>query len=105
MDDTEAQVGERVGALLEVTDGVAYLIGYGVRLEDEVPEENAMGFGPLLKENNITNPTLLMDDGTKVFGCECWWASEGHVKKICESSKKIESVNLDAYRKMNSEAD
>lgn len=103
-DVEEAQIGERVGALLEITDA-AYLIGYGVRLEDEIPVENAIGFGPILNENGITNPTLLMDDGTKVYGCECWWASERHVKKMCEAAGKTILVNIDAQRKISAEVD
>jgi hypothetical protein len=30
----------------------------------------------------IPNPTIKLDTGKTVYGCECWWGSESKVKEM-----------------------
>lgn len=91
------QVGERAGAILSGGEETINLIGYGVRVEDEIPV-GAGGLGPILVDMGRANPTILLDSGEKVYGCECWWGSEDQVKKMCEGHKIVQ-VTLAESRK------
>lgn len=73
-------VGDRVGAIISAKDGVVNLLGYGVLVEEKVPPADALGFGSILHEIGKSNPCLRLDDGSEVFGCECWWGSESAIK-------------------------
>lgn len=42
---------------------------------DTVPPENVGGFN-----FGNPNPTLKLDSGITVYGCECWWGQEKAVK-------------------------
>ena len=74
-------IGDRVGAILSADSENVNLFGYGIRLEDEIPV-GAGGMGSMLAGAGMKNPTILLDSGEKVFGCECWWASEEEVKSM-----------------------
>lgn len=78
-------VGSRVGAILDLHDGKARFFGYGILIDEEVPH-GAGGMGSLLAEIGVRNPTILLESGEKVFGCECWWASEERVRKMLEGT-------------------
>ncbi len=64
--------GDRVGALLAVENGKAYLFGYGVYEGDEIPP---LEINPWLNSGN-PNPKIKLDSGKIVWGCECWWGPE-----------------------------
>ena len=83
-------VGGRVGAIRNGDGKTTWIYGYGVRLEDSVPPESVGGFNL-----GISNPTLKMDDGTVVYGCECWWGPE---EKIRERIKDTEVVTVQPER-------
>lgn len=71
--------GTRVGAIASADDDVVRLYGYGVRIEDQVPDETETRQHPALKalhEHELPNPTILLDDGGIVYGAECWWGPE-----------------------------
>jgi hypothetical protein len=87
-------IGQRVGAIESNTDTEVNFFGYGIRIEDEIPSENSGGFGPMLHELGRTNPTILLDSGEKVYGCECWWGSEALIKQMVKG-KKINLVKRD----------
>lgn len=69
-------IGDRVGAILSASSTEVNLIGYGTYQGEHVPPEDASGFNL-----GHPNPKLVMDDGTVVWGCECWWGDEDAVKK------------------------
>lgn len=71
-----AAIGERIGAILSATSEEVQLIGYGVYEGDEVPPETIGGFNM-----GNPNPKMVLDDGTVVWGCECWWGPEDEMKK------------------------
>jgi hypothetical protein len=89
-------IGERVGAILSGSDTEINFLGYGTRIEDEIPI-SAGGLGEMLVEMKHTNPTILLDSGEKVYGCECWWGSEKAVQKMLEG-KKITIVTVSEAR-------
>lgn len=64
----------RVGAVSSVKDGKAYLFGYG----------HYVGDRPCPKLGGQWNPLIILDNGKKVWGCECWWGPEEDVKKEIE---------------------
>lgn len=73
-------VGSRICAVLSADDDVVRILGFGVRIEDEVPEPVNM-LADAMHTAVQTNPTLLLDNGTKVYGLECWWGPENSVVK------------------------
>ncbi|KJZ17453.1 hypothetical protein TW86_04165 [Halomonas sp. S2151] len=97
-----SKVGDRVGALLSVNDGVAKLIGYGEFIGAKVPVQNAIGFGSALHIHGYPNPCIKLDSGKEVFGCECWWGPEDAVKAKLEGLEVIE-VDIDEVRKEKGE--
>lgn len=75
-----SEINSRVGAIRDADSKEVRLFGYGVYLGDEVH--------PVLK---FPNPKIKLDDGSVVWGCECWWAGEEETKKII-GSRKVVSV-------------
>lgn len=96
-----SKIGDRVVAIESWKDGVLRLIGYGTYIGDEVPGEEAAGFCQLLREENIVNPCIELDDNRgKVYGAECWWGPVDEVQsRIEKSDPDIVFVSLDELRK------
>lgn len=69
------EIGHRVGAVLSSNATHVRLIGYGTYQGDHVPPDDVGGFNM-----GLPNPKLVMDDGTVVWGCECWWGPEEKVR-------------------------
>ena len=86
-------IGHRIGAVLSATETEVKLIGYGTYQGEHVPPDEIGGFN-----FGNPNPKLVMDDGTIVWGCECWWGDEAAVKKRCRKHKVI-PINMLAERK------
>jgi hypothetical protein len=92
-----AKQGERVYAVLSAPAEEVFLLGFGVYVGDEVSPE-PMGvvralfrattweeFDRVVAEDTgqipnpdarPTNPKIVLDDGTIVWGAECWWGPE-----------------------------
>jgi len=83
----------RVGAILRSQNGTVQLFGYGVLGAHEIPPIEAGGFNLGLPSVAIT-----LDNGTKIFGCECWWASETLIKQMCANADKVEEVDVNEFR-------
>ena len=105
--------GMRVGVFHSCTDETLLLLGYGVYEGDEVPPVDILqaDIGPpaLLA---LPVPKLRLDDGTVVWGCECWWNDEAMVRAL-ETSRtiihpKMASIRekaTAAWKKANDELD
>ena len=92
--------GSRVGAILGIKDGVADFIGFGVYLGDQIPETDDVKYiGVSLKEKSLKNPCILLDNGKKVYGCECWLRAENGIKEILNGCNKVNVVDIDEIRK------
>ena len=74
-------IGDRIGAIRNSDKDTAYIFGYGVYAGDEVPPDDVMGPFGRLGLYRAKNPKLIMDDGTVVWGCECWWGGEDSIRK------------------------
>lgn len=90
--------GDRVGAILSKDGGVVKFLGYGEYKGDEVPPENTGGFGPLIHESGRTNPKIELDNGSVVWGCECWWGDEEKIRETVENSSQVNRVDIEDYR-------
>ena len=84
--------GERIGAVLKANSETVHLIGYGVYVGDETPPEAVGGFNI-----GFPNPKLQLDDGTVVWGCECWWGPEDKIRAMHEG-KTVVQVDMAAER-------
>jgi hypothetical protein len=38
------------------------------------------------------NPLILLDDGTEIWGCECWWDMAEHVDDIARAQEELEEL-------------
>lgn len=82
-------VGTRVMAVLSVRDGVVWLMGEGEYLDNDTEEaKKTVGF---------PNPTIKLDNGEIVFGCECWWGPVDRCKKNWEGMRYV-TVPVAEYR-------
>lgn len=84
------KIGERVGAIMSATAESVKMFGFGVYVGDEVPTADVGGFGHALHERGIPNPTIQLDSGVKVYGCECWWGPEDQIRGKIGNRKVIE---------------
>lgn len=75
------QIGDRIGAIQSATKDEVRLFGYGTYQGEHVPPDDVMGPFGRLGLYGITNPKLVMDDGTVVWGCESWWGPEGRIRE------------------------
>ena len=91
------EVGERVGVMLSEDAQNMSFLGYGVRVEDETPEESAGGLAGLVRSMSEKSPCLLLDSGQKVYGCECWWGHEEEVRERA-GNRVVTNVNIDDVR-------
>lgn len=78
-------VGDRIGAILGSDGRQVRLLGYG-RYTGRATPEDAVGMlaAALRSVPGLVNPRLLLDDGSVVWGCECWWGSEEQVRRNVE---------------------
>lgn len=76
-------VGKRVGAIQKSDAETVYFFGYGIYDGDHIPDDGWM------KDAMIPNPKIKLDNGSTVYGYECWWGSEEKVKKLIGDRKVI----------------
>lgn len=76
--------GTRIGAVLSATDKQVEFIGYGTYEGEEVPDEECVGMGPMLRAIGMPNAKIKLDSGETVYGCECWWSEEEELKQYIE---------------------
>lgn len=91
------KVGERVGAISHVTKTTAYLFGYG-RYDGDVTPSEELGVQFFGNPMRIPNPQITLDNGKKVYGCECWWGPEEVVKKRL-AEKVVVEVDIEEARR------
>jgi len=91
------EIGERVGAIMSANPQEVFFFGYGVYQGREIPDEQAGGLCPALREAGVTNPKILLDDGHVVWGAECWWGPEQKIKDTI-GDRKVVMVDLSDRR-------
>lgn len=87
------EIGQRIGAILKATDDTVWMIGFGTYQGDHVPPEDVGGFN-----FGYPNPKLVMDDGTVVWGCECWWKDEARIRDLFGAHNVVQ-VDMAELRK------
>lgn len=63
------EIGDRVGAIQSADETTVQFFGYGVY--DGRIDNPDLGF---------PNPRITLDNGTQVWGYECWWGPEDHIR-------------------------
>jgi hypothetical protein len=92
-------MGKRVGAILSANEDTVKFLGWGEYIGEEIPSEEVGGFmGQVMRQMGKPNPCILLDNGKKVYGCECWWGPEERIKKEIGDRKIIE-VDIDEVRR------
>lgn len=82
-------IGTRVMAVLSVKNGIVDLLGEGEYMGDDTEEaKKFVGF---------PNPTIKLDSGVVVFGCECWWGPVNDLKEKWKGMTYV-TVPLEKYR-------
>jgi hypothetical protein len=92
-------IGDRVGAICNQEGRTFYFFGYGKYEGEIIPrQEDGVYFlgEPMLKPN----PCILLDNGKRVYGCECWWGSETQIKMTMKGATVVE-VDIEQLRKEN----
>lgn len=91
------QIGSRIGAILGSDDKQVQFLGYGTYEGEEIPPPEVGGFNI-----GAPNPKLKLDNGSTVWGCECWWGSEAKIKAKLERWEKtglrIVTVDINEWR-------
>jgi len=81
----------RVGAILSSSENEVRFLGYGWYVGDHVPEyKEGAGMRNLMSKMDMTNPKIELDNGTVVYGCECWWGPEEKIKEHMEGRNVVE---------------
>lgn len=108
--------GSRVGAILSASGDVIRLLGYGVYDGDHEPPAEVLGMSPeelqktyadavaqgLMPEGTkFTNPRITLDDGSVVWGMQCWWGPEESIKREVTNYLQIQLVHLDGTPKFD----
>ena len=96
------KVGDRIGALLSVSETEVKVLGFGIYAGEEVPTRAVGMLAEILRTTKFPNPKLVLDSGKVVYGCECWWGPQDTVKaRIAEREARgdtIEYVDIDEVR-------
>ena len=82
--------GDRAGAIISADKEtkIVQFAGYGVYVGDIVPPPGIGLFGLDFHDMGKTNPKIELDNGSVIWGCQCWWGHEEAVKKQIESYKQ-----------------
>lgn len=71
----KVEIGSRVMAIQNANENTVYLFGRGVYVGDEIPESG------MLHRLEIPNPKIQLDNGSVVYGYQCWWGPEEMMEK------------------------
>lgn len=100
----KAKEGDRVGAILSADKEVVKFLGYGKYLGNVIPTKEegvtmmGMDMHEICTERNFGNPCIELENGKRVYGCECWWGTEAKVIEILKG-RRVEIVNIEDARR------
>lgn len=89
------KIGERVVAIKSATKEKAIIFGKGVYVGDDVPLEAVGLMAKMIRDIGMKNPKIVLDDGSVVYGCECWWGPESTLDEY----PTFELYSIDECRK------
>ncbi len=85
------KVGDRIGAIRNADETHVYMLGFGVYEGEQLPPDGEFTTRSLA---GVTSPRLRLDDGTVVWGYQCWWGPEDKIKERYKDHVKVD-VKLD----------
>lgn len=91
------KVGDRLGAIASGDQEEVRIYGYGVYIGHEIPSAQCGGLGPTIREQGRTNPTIKLDSGKVVYGCECWWGPEEKIREAI-GPRRVVVLDIDEER-------
>lgn len=94
----KTEVGDRVGVILGAENGVVEFLGYGEYKGEEVPETAVGWVAEAVQKAGMTNPKIELDNGSVVWGCECWWGPEEVVQSKLKGYGEVVDVDIQEYR-------
>jgi hypothetical protein len=107
-------IGGRVGALLGAKGRLVELLGYGTYDGHHPIDDDACGWmADALRENRdeglyCENPRITLDDGSHVWGCECWWGSEDdmheRIQEWADEGRVIVRIDINELRRQHAAA-
>ena len=92
--------GTRIGAFYALGRTRAILFGYGAYEGDFAPPEDILGTMGPVGRLGVMVPRLKLDDGTILWGCECWWATEEEVRSLM-AGVRLSIVRIETLRNRN----
>jgi hypothetical protein len=100
------KVGARVGAISHPHQDIYHLYGYGTYIGMYVPIESDPDCpvnlpGMSLVRSRLPHPRIKLDNGTYVWGCECYWGVESEVKKFLR--RKSKRIVIKSIREVRAE--
>jgi hypothetical protein len=94
-------MAKRVCAIYRIHENktLVEIFGYGIDTGLAAPDE-AVGFNAeILQEEDLLSPCILLDNGKKVYGCECSaWGNEEQANAFISSFKEVKNVDIDDVR-------
>ena len=89
----ESTMPQRVLCVSHTAAGKVFIFGEGNYVGDTIPSEEAQGMGPMMRERKALNPTIELDSGEVIYGCECWWGPlDAANKKYAELERVPTSI-------------
>lgn len=90
-------VGDRVIAVSHAKEGKVYIFGYGIYKGDFVPDHKGERgtMADTLRDAGCKNPTIELEDGKTVYGCECWWGNVEEAEKNFICDREIVVLDID----------
>lgn len=88
-----AQPGDRVLAIRDSTDREVFIYGAGIYVGDERPPNGTpCVFGPVDESfpEDFANPRIDLDNGSTVWGCQCWWGPEDRMRDRFREYRMVE---------------
>ncbi len=94
-----SNIGDRVGAVYgcKKDSKTIEFFGYGTYEGLHIPVE-AVGFwADCMRDAKAENPRIRLDDGSCVYGCECWWGTISAVEEMMEG-REVVYVDINKIR-------
>lgn len=71
--ERETSLRQPVLCVSHTDEGKVFVFGEGIYVGDRIPGPEAAGMGLLMHQRKTLNPTIQLDSGEVIYGCECWW--------------------------------
>lgn len=90
-------MGKEMFAMSHADDEAVYLFGFGTYEGEEIPPADSVGNAKLMHDQGQPNPKIKLEDGTIVWGCECWWGPKDRFDEQ-RGDRPIVKADLNEWR-------